>query len=237
MDRELIEGWLEEGLSLREMGERAGLHASTMSYWLAKHGLRPAGRDRHRARGGMDSDELAGLVQRDLSIRQIAAEVDRSPATVQYWLRLYGLRTSPAARLRRARLERRPGECQRHGSVEMTISLDGGVVCPRCKGEAVARRRRRTKAILVAEAGGVCVACGYGRCQEALQFHHLDPSTKHFGVGGRGLTHSMERLRDEAAKCVLLCARCHVEVEHGHREIPATMSRSEPGSDVAHDPG
>ena len=237
MERELIVAWLDAGLSLREMGERAGLHASTMSYWAAKYGLRPHGHRRHRARGGIDRERLVALVEQDLSIRQIAAELDRSAGTVQYWLRFHGLRTSSVARLRRARLERRPGTCRHHGAVELTIGRDGTPVCPRCRAEAVVRRRRRTKAILVAEAGGVCVACGYGRCQEALQFHHVDPSTKRFGVGGRGLTHSLERLREEAAKCVLLCARCHVEVEHGHLELPANMSRSAAASAVVHDPG
>ncbi len=49
----------------------------------------------------------------------------------------------------------------------------------------------------------------------ALQFHHLEPSAKSFGLSMRGLTRSIEKLREEAAKCVLLCANCHAEVEVG----------------------
>ena len=239
--REQLTVWLEEGLTLAEMGERTGRHASTMSYWLSKHGLRASGRERHGARGGLSRERLAPLVDADLSIRQIAERVDRSPGTVQYWLRRHGLRTSPAARARRVhpdRRERRPGRCPHHGPVELIIDRRGTALCPRCRVEAVARWRRRAKAALIAEAGGACVACGYDACQEALQFHHLDPATKRFALGGRGLTRSMDVLRAEAAKCVLLCARCHVEVEHGHRRIPATMSRSESSRDAAgSDPG
>lgn len=44
--------------------------------------------------------------------------------------------------------------------------------------------------------------------------HHLDPATKSFDFGD-GRTRSMERLLEEAKKCVLLCSNCHREVEDG----------------------
>jgi hypothetical protein len=47
----------------------------------------------------------------------------------------------------------------------------------------------------------------------ALEFHHLDPSQKEFAISVRGVTRSLEELRREAAKCVVLCANCHAEVE------------------------
>lgn len=84
---------------------------------------------------------------------------------------------------------------------------------------AVARkpsnRRRRVKQQLVAEAGGACVLCGYSRYAGALQFHHVDPANKSFSLGLSGLTRSIEAMRAEAAKCVLLCGNCHAEVEGG----------------------
>lgn len=85
----------------------------------------------------------------------------------------------------------------------------------RCRSEAVSRRRRRLKEILVAEAGGACGLCGYDRYIGALQFHHRDDANKEFGLGDRGLTRSLDALRAEAAKCILLCANCHAEVEAG----------------------
>ncbi|MEA2179365.1 MAG: hypothetical protein QOG77_2662 [Solirubrobacteraceae bacterium] len=84
----------------------------------------------------------------------------------------------------------------------------------RCQSEQVIERRRRLRAQLVAEAGGACVLCGYHRYVGALHFHHVDPSTKRFQLGG-GATRSLERNRREAAKCVLLCSNCHAEVEAG----------------------
>jgi hypothetical protein len=83
----------------------------------------------------------------------------------------------------------------------------------------VTARRRRVKAMLVAEAGGRCVLCGYAGNPGALHLHHVDPSSKSFGVGYTGLTRSLAAARAEAAKCVLLCARCHAEVEAGVKRL------------------
>jgi hypothetical protein len=71
------------------------------------------------------------------------------------------------------------------------------------------------KALLIEEAGGCCLLCGYDRYPGALQFHHLDPNEKSFGLGLRGVARSLERCREEARKCALLCANCHAEVEAG----------------------
>lgn len=76
------------------------------------------------------------------------------------------------------------------------------------------------KAILVAEAGGRCGLCGYDRCVGALAFHHLVPQAKSFGLAEGGLARSLSQARTEAAKCILLCANCHAEVEAGLTSLP-----------------
>jgi 5-methylcytosine-specific restriction endonuclease McrA len=62
--------------------------------------------------------------------------------------------------------------------------------------------------------GGECVFCGYKKCRRALHFHHVDPKTKMFGLGGRGHT-TMEKAKVEMAKCILVCANCHSEIHDG----------------------
>jgi hypothetical protein len=84
----------------------------------------------------------------------------------------------------------------------------------------VQRRRRKVKRILVEEAGGRCLICGYDRHPAALHFHHLDRTEKSFGLSRRGITRSIEALRAEARKCVLLCSNCHAEVEAGVTSLP-----------------
>jgi hypothetical protein len=85
---------------------------------------------------------------------------------------------------------------------------------------------QKLKRILVEEAGGACVLCGYARFPAALQFHHLDPSTKEFALTREGMTRSLARGRDEARKCVLLCANCHAEVEGGFTQLPLRSADS-----------
>jgi AraC-like DNA-binding protein len=70
--------------------------------------------------------------------------------------------------------------------------------CALCRVEGVTDRRRRVKRILLEEAGGACVLCGYARCTAALHFHHLDPASKGFAIGVTGVTRSLEAARAEA---------------------------------------
>lgn len=71
---------------------------------------------------------------------------------------------------------------------------------------------RMTK--LRTELGGKCQQCGYAKCQAALQFHHIDPTTKKFCIGWGAERRSWQLLREEVAKCRLLCSNCHIELEH-----------------------
>ena len=117
--------------------------------------------------------------------------------------------------------------CARHGVVPHGRYRDGSghrLRCRRCVGEAVTRRHRKVRAILVAEAGGCCAVCGYARCMLNLRFHHVDPSAKSFDMHmGRGK--SPAAFREEARKCVLVCANCHGEIESGLLGSPPPGAR------------
>jgi hypothetical protein len=111
--------------------------------------------------------------------------------------------------------ERSIRECQIHGRATHIQRQDGYWRCRQCRIDAVSKRRRTVKEILVAEAGGRCVRCGFDEHPSALQFHHRDPSAKSFGISHKGVTISLARAREEATKCVLLCACCHAMLEAG----------------------
>lgn len=85
-------------------------------------------------------------------------------------------------------------------------------------------RRRRITAQLKAEHGAQCVVCGYDRCPEALEFDHLVPSEKRHRVSS---TSSLQSAQREAAKCVLLCCRCHRERHAGLLDLGAHLEPSE----------
>jgi cytochrome c553 len=70
------------------------------------------------------------------------------------------------------------------------------------------------KRTLVAEAGGCCSICGYDRCIASLHFHHVDPAAKSFAMS-MATGKSLATYREEAKKCILVCANCHGEIEAG----------------------
>ena len=81
--------------------------------------------------------------------------------------------------------------------------------------KAVDKRRKKIKILAIAYKGGKCQFCGYNRCAGALEFHHLDPKLKDFGLGANGLTRSWKRTQKELDKCVLICSNCHKEIHAG----------------------
>jgi transposase len=221
MDRDWLEAQLTAGRSIESIAREIGKHPSTVAYHVRKHGLQSSHAAKHAARGGIERGVLEPLVLAGMSVRAIAEHLDVSYATVQHWIRRYGLTTVRAARLQESAAARAAGadsielECPQHGTTTFVRKVDGGFRCRQCRMDAVVKRRRHVKSVLIDEAGGRCALCGYDRSPAALQFHHLEPSAKVFAIAHRGVSRSLDAARAEAQKCVLLCANCHAEVEAG----------------------
>ena len=64
--------------------------------------------------------------------------------------------------------------------------------------------------------GGKCSMCGYSKCLDALEFHHVDPTTKKYDWNRLKMV-SQSALEKELKKCVLVCANCHREI---HSQTP-----------------
>lgn len=161
------------------------------------------------------------LARSGAPLREISSELDRSVSTIRYWIAKWDIEwpsrsiivdpsTAPKVT---------PRVCRRHGMTAFTLEGRGYYRCQRCRVERVGRWRQRVKLRLVDEAGGSCAVCGYARCVAALHLHHLDPRTKSFALSRNGVTRSFAEARAEAAKCVLLCANCHAEVEAGVTQL------------------
>jgi transposase-like protein len=220
MDKARLASELAAGRSIEAIAREHGRDPSTVAYWVDKHGLTSAHVAKHAARGGLSREQLEPLVEAGLSIRAIAERVGMSYATVQHWLRKHGLTTRRAAQPRGGEARTIERDCPVHGlTTFVKYSARDHHRCEQCRRDRVVARRRRVKELLVEEAGGCCQLCGYDRYLGALQFHHLDPSEKAFGLGVRGVARSLERCREEARKCALLCANCHAEVEAGFAAI------------------
>jgi hypothetical protein len=82
------------------------------------------------------------------------------------------------------------------------------------KSQSVIEWRKRKKIELVEYKGGKCERCDYHKSLNALTFHHKDPSLKDFTISSK--SYSIERLKKEVDKCILLCSNCHIEL---HEEL------------------
>lgn len=110
--------------------------------------------------------------------------------------------------------------CEKHGDTEFAKCKAGkeGIRwrCMKCQVQATQKRRDKVKYMSVAYKGGKCQCCGYNKCIGALEFHHVDPTQKDFGISSKGYTRSWDKVKEEIGKCVLVCANCHREI---HSEL------------------
>lgn len=96
-------------------------------------------------------------------------------------------------------------------------------ICQSCR---VSESRRNKKLALIEYKGGKCVVCDYDKCQQVLQFHHIDPNEKEFTIASSG-TLDFDKLKSEVDKCVLVCANCHGEIHSGLIDIKEIIQYNE----------
>ena len=90
--------------------------------------------------------------------------------------------------------------------------------CKSCWNKKTALRTKNNAILLKMEQGGRCVKCGYDKCMDALQFHHLDPKQKEFSLGQKRQS-TLSVLRKEIEKCILVCANCHAEIHANNENV------------------
>lgn len=87
-------------------------------------------------------------------------------------------------------------------------------LCKSCHNKNTIDRGRSNRLTYIDYKGGKCQKCGYNRCVDALDFHHVEaehkdptfPSIRYWGL---------EKAKSELDKCVLLCSNCHRETHAG----------------------
>ena len=69
--------------------------------------------------------------------------------------------------------------------------------------------------VLSLKSGG-CTICGYNEDPHNIHFHHTNPSTKTKGIKNAvRYGWSKERIDEEVAKCIVVCASCHQKIHLG----------------------
>lgn len=74
-------------------------------------------------------------------------------------------------------------------------------------------RRQKRKIEAIDYKGGKCSICGYDKCKEALDFHHINPDEKEFSISDKR-DFKIEKIKLELDKCILLCRNCHAELHY-----------------------
>lgn len=98
------------------------------------------------------------------------------------------------------------------------------LMCHNCHREShvasiLTNRRRNKKILLEAISKFECEKCGYNKCYNALDFHHIDKSNKEFSLSNFTLDKCISNvgdvtqiILDELDKCIVICSNCHRDI-------------------------
>ena len=227
MEADWLRSRLESGRSIESIAREAGKAPSTVAYWVNKHGLTSTHAVKHAARGAIAREVLEELMAEGLDDPRDG----RAPGS-QLFDR--AALAAPVTGSRRRRADGSPRR-RRRGRGRETVEAD----CPVHGVDAVRPARQpwlpvpavphRTRSIAAvgrssgsssrkpeARARSAGTTALSRRCSSIISIR----AKKSFSLAAGGLTRSLQRAREEAAKCVLLCANCHAEVEAGSLLLP-----------------
>ena len=234
MDRETLATQLAAGRSIESIAREAGRAPSTVAYWVNKHGLTSQHATRHAPRGGIEREQARGARRRKgFPIRRSRHDAASARRRSDTGCSGTSLKTRARRTMRRPRRRASPArrlvrECSMHGlasvcsaSAPLAITAARGAIRrPSATGVGESRRFSSRKR------GERASLCGFDalRRRACSSITAIQP-TKAFEVSRQGITRSLERLRLEARKCVLLCANCHAMVEAGRAESADVATR------------
>lgn len=107
--------------------------------------------------------------------------------------------------------------CAACGPVEIRTGGQRGWRCNIAKKTAQNIRNRKVyrQGKLIDIKGDGCVICGYSKCSNALEFHHVNPAEKKLAIARRIEYPLRKQIQLEIPKCILVCANCHREIHAG----------------------
>ena len=116
--------------------------------------------------------------------------------------------------LRKGRCQTHYTHCE-HGHDVRVVGRHKSGACKACAVEKNRKLYRQRRALIDAyklERG--CWVCGYNKSAAALHLHHEDPDTKTISRSSDFIQVSLDRFYEEAKKCIVLCANCHMEFHY-----------------------
>lgn len=160
----------------------------------------------------MNKEILIQQINQGYSTWKLAEYFNTTQPNIRYWLKKYNLQTIRKQNVINnnricltCKLTKPREEFYKRGKKYMCH-------CKACFLKNNTDKRLQVKQQCVDYLGGKCSKCGYSKCLAALDFHHINPSTKDKNYTNGRM--SFEKLRPELDKCVLLCSNCHREVHN-----------------------
>ena len=228
MEREWLAERLAGGASIEAIAREVGRGPVHRVVLGRKHGLTSS----HAPRTPHAADRrelLAEIVGCELSIRDMAEMLERSPDHRPALAATPRVETPHMARID-WQCRARGGGGDRRAAVPAArltrhVRRQDGFRCARCRVEHVADKRRRIKRHSCSKPvdGASCAAT-----TAASRPFSSTMSTRHegFALSQAACRARSPQARAEAAKCVLLCANCHAEVEGGFARSSRKIGRS-----------
>ena len=86
-------------------------------------------------------------------------------------------------------------------------------LCKKCYMKYVGKARQKKRDWLIEyKSTLLCENCSYDKNPRVLHFHHKDKNNKRCNVGDMvGSGYSIESIKKEINKCIVLCSNCHQE--------------------------
>lgn len=154
----------------------------------------------------MLKEDLEKLCKLNYTREAIAKELGVSRSTVNKHMKTYGL------------TNKRLYLCKTCGETDETKFYgDRKTACKKCQNKEKHKNQLDNKEFGINYLGGKCCKCGYSRCNDALDFHHIDPEikdSKFYNIKSWSKDHIMKELDN----CILVCANCHREIHSAKYE-------------------
>ncbi len=210
--------WSLAGRAYRRRSSSSGIRLGRGR--VAKHGLTANGRDSTAPTGGL-ADRSWHALRRPYGLTHSQRSLwppigARPPSLLDGSVALNASWRAVREQFREVQATRRDPDlraCEGTGASRCP-PLPDAMRCRRAW-RRLARRKRR----LVEEAGGSCRLCGYDRYQGSAPVSSSRPRARRSSPDRCRASRAHAQFATEAAKCVLLCANCHAEVEVGFTEL------------------
>ena len=220
--KEQYQELINKGLTSKQIAQQLGIGTSTAKGHIRDYGLKTIFK---KERIPIDKEKLENLIALNYSTYKIATALKCSQTNVRHWINKFGLKTITTTKYGNKTKKYLIGDekicpkCNRNLLVckENFYIKKSGIVhawCKQCNNQITYQKQKQMKIDAVKYKGGKCKICGYDKYVGALDFHHINPDEKDFGISELR-SYTWDTIKKELDKCICVCRNCHAEIHAG----------------------